>query len=90
MEEEEDPNLVKVPTRVEWDNESVGVYIEDDDEALLMTAQDGYVSQDSYYYHTKTEELFGCLQKLVIASMSIGLVGLGIAFIFLVEYIAGW
>lgn len=41
MEEEEDPNLVKVPTRVEWDNESVGVYIEDDDEALLMTAQDG-------------------------------------------------
>eukprot|EP00095_Tigriopus_kingsejongensis_P007267 maker-scaffold144_size312663-snap-gene-1.13 protein:Tk07267 transcript:maker-scaffold144_size312663-snap-gene-1.13-mRNA-1 annotation:"hypothetical protein T265_06922" len=86
----EDPETVKVPTRVEWENEAVGVFIEDDDEALLMTAQDGYVSHDNYYYHNRTEELFGCLQKLVIASMSIGLIGLGVAFIFLVEYIAGW
>ena len=32
---------VKLPTRVEWDNESTGVYVDDDEEALLMTAQDG-------------------------------------------------
>ena len=34
-------NAVKVPTRVEWDNDSTGVYVDDDEEALLMTAQDG-------------------------------------------------
>ena len=40
--------------------------------------------------HRRTEELFSCLQKLVVASMTIGLIGLGVAFIFLIEYIAGW
>jgi hypothetical protein len=32
---------VKWPIRVEWENEQVGVYVDDDEEALLMTAQDG-------------------------------------------------
>ena len=34
---------VKWPVRVEWEeeNESVGVYVDDDDEAMLMTAQEG-------------------------------------------------
>ena len=36
------------------------------------------------------EELFDCLQKLVIASMTVGLIGIGVAFVFLLEYIAGW
>ena len=35
------PPLVKFPTRVEWENEAVDVFVDDDDEALLMTAQDG-------------------------------------------------
>ena len=32
---------MKLPTRVEWDNDSTGVYVDDDEEALLMTSQDG-------------------------------------------------
>lgn len=48
-----------------------------------------FTEEASGFYHRRTEELFSCLQKLVIASMSIGLIGLGVAFIFLVEYIAG-
>lgn len=33
--------MIKFPTRVEWENEAVDVFVDDDDEALLMTAQDG-------------------------------------------------
>ena len=35
------PPVVKVPTRVEWENEAVDIFIDDDEEAMLMTAQDG-------------------------------------------------
>lgn len=43
-DEKKGQNMVlKVPTRVEWDNENdcVDVLIEDDEEALLLTAQEG-------------------------------------------------
>ena len=36
------------------------------------------------------EELFDCLQKMVLASMTLGLIGIGVAFVFLLEYMAGW
>ena len=39
------PPLIKFPTRVEWENEAVDVFVDDDDEALLMTAQDGVIIQ---------------------------------------------
>ena len=35
------PPPLKLPTRVEWDNEAVDVFVEDDEEAMLMTAQEG-------------------------------------------------
>ncbi len=38
------PPLIKYPTRVEWENEAVDVFVDDDDEALLMTSQDGVSS----------------------------------------------
>ena len=37
---EENPPMLKVPMRVEWENNGVDIYIDDDDEALLMTAQE--------------------------------------------------
>ena len=39
--------VMKLPTRVEWDNEAVGVFVDDDEETLLMTSQDGVREQGS-------------------------------------------
>ncbi|CAB4070150.1 unnamed protein product [Lepeophtheirus salmonis] len=36
--------------------------------------------------YNQSEDLFDCLQKLVIASMTVGLLGIGVAVVFLMEY----
>ncbi len=57
---------------------------------LIIPSRFQYLTPEGARYQRRTEELFSCLQKLVIASMTIGLIGLGVAFVFLLEYIAGW
>ena len=38
-------SVPKVSTRVEWENNAVDVFIDEDEEALLMTAQGGVWSK---------------------------------------------
>ena len=41
------PPPLKLPLRVEWEcGDRVGLYIDDDEQALLMTAQDGVSAVD--------------------------------------------
>ena len=46
------PPPLKLPLRVEWEcGDRVGLYIDDDEQALLMTAQDGVRAHATLTFH---------------------------------------